>query len=268
VASDEPDRADTAAALFRRLLLSQQEMLREGRETFEKEGCCAIFPEFGKNADWPMLPDYEAVEAIDGPCPISGEVSWDLFEASVLLGWRLFGCPGQLVCDAPVLFMRAILDGNLDPRDPHTGLPSTAAPIDLVWFLKGERRDIDMHWRVWPRDLNELALKYWREPIFTDAELAGDWGKPGNSKKAPTGEHSTVKQRGPSIGTAFKIIAALSHALAETEPAALAKDGAPFVGYARASGDKGIVGHLVKGGHTDLKDSTLRDYLSKALKQP
>lgn len=66
--------------------------------------------------------------------------------------------------------------------------------------------------------------------------------------------------------TAYRVIRALALALADAYPEKLKKDGAPFVGYDKPTGNAGIVGHLIGGNHTDLKTTALEKYIGQALK--
>lgn len=65
--------------------------------------------------------------------------------------------------------------------------------------------------------------------------------------------------------TRDKLIRALVLALADAKPETLKKDGKPFVGYAKDK-NRGIVGHLIEGGFTDLKTSSLETHIVRALK--
>ena len=61
-------------------------------------------------------------------------------------------------------------------------------------------------------------------------------------------------------------IAALAHALSDCRPE-LQRDGRPFIGYSKDTGDAGIVGHLKQYGYSTRSTADLERKLSTALKQ-
>lgn len=62
------------------------------------------------------------------------------------------------------------------------------------------------------------------------------------------------------------VIAALAYALADCRPK-LRKDGRPFVGYSKDTGDAGIVGYLKQNNYTERSSTDLEKKISAALKQ-
>jgi hypothetical protein len=59
------------------------------------------------------------------------------------------------------------------------------------------------------------------------------------------------------------VIAALAHALADCRPE-LRKDGRPFPGYSKDTGDAGIVGYLKQNNYTERSPSDLQKKISDA----
>lgn len=71
----------------------------------------------------------------------------------------------------------------------------------------------------------------------------------------------------PSIEDGYlDLIAALARALSDAVPALKKDDGKPFVGYARETGNRGIVGYLRDHGYSKRSDRDLSQKLSAAMK--
>jgi hypothetical protein len=67
--------------------------------------------------------------------------------------------------------------------------------------------------------------------------------------------------------TLLKIIGALAYELAEREPELLDDSGNPFVGYAKSTGEKGIVGLLFQSNRSGLSGSALQTDISAGVKK-
>ena len=67
--------------------------------------------------------------------------------------------------------------------------------------------------------------------------------------------------------TLLKIIGALAYELAEKEPELLDDVGNPFVGYAKPTGEKGIVGLLFQSNRSGLSGSALQTDISAGVKE-
>jgi|DEB0MinimDraft_12_1074336.scaffolds.fasta_scaffold50175_1 hypothetical protein len=67
--------------------------------------------------------------------------------------------------------------------------------------------------------------------------------------------------------TLLKVIGGLAYKLAETDPENLMKNGSPFKGYSKETGDAGLVGLLCKSGLTGLQTSALEDIIGNSLKR-
>ena len=67
--------------------------------------------------------------------------------------------------------------------------------------------------------------------------------------------------------TLLKIIGALAYELAEREPELLDDVGNPFVGYAKSTGEKGIVGLLFQSNRSGLSGSALQTDISAGVKK-
>lgn len=87
-----------------------------------------------------------------------------------------------------------------------------------------------------------------------------------SSNKANAGQEKNDNLGVKKETTYLKIISALARALSDTNPDKLQKSGNPLTGYSKASGDSGIVGHLIEKNYTSQSSSCLCEYLSKALK--
>ncbi len=67
--------------------------------------------------------------------------------------------------------------------------------------------------------------------------------------------------------TLLKIIGALAYELAEREPKLLDDGGNPFVGYAKSTGERGLVGLLFKSNRSGLSGSALQTDISAGVKK-
>jgi hypothetical protein len=67
--------------------------------------------------------------------------------------------------------------------------------------------------------------------------------------------------------TLLKIIGALAYELAEREPKLLDDSGNPFVGYAKPTGERGLVGLLFKSNRSGLSGSALQTDISAGVKK-
>lgn len=63
------------------------------------------------------------------------------------------------------------------------------------------------------------------------------------------------------------VIRSLTMALADAHPDTLKPDGIPFVGYAKDTGSKGIVGHLIGGKYSDRSSRDLEKKIGDAIKR-
>lgn len=250
--------------LYRRLLRSQADMINDLSRWLTLDGFVTSDEA-----------DHKAVDATDRPRPITrGDDSVSLLGASILIANRLRGGKlGGVVLDAPWIFAQAIRSGELDPRDPWNMLPLSVLLANPARSSgtgsRGQKPLVDMRWRLWPRDLNAFVLKYWREPLYSEAELAGSLGAepPTGEARPGGGVQPTQKQdRGP--GALYGIIRALAAALAETDPKRFKNgDGTIKTGCAKAATVSGIVGHLKDGGFSALSSTTLEDHIRRALRE-
>lgn len=250
--------------LYQRLQRSQDDMFRHLRQWLKRDGFA-----FSDEVD------HKAVDATDRRRPITrGDDSVSLLGASILIANGLRGAKlGGFVLDAPWIFARAIRSGDLDPRDPWNMLPlsvllanpaSSSGPGSC-----GQKPLVDMQWRLWPRDLNAFVLKYWREPLYSEAELAGSFGaEPPTSEARPGGGVQPTQNQDRGPGALYGIIRALAAALAETDPKRFKNgDGTIKTGCAKAATVSGIVGHLKEGGFSALSSTTLEDHIRRALRE-
>jgi|TARA_B110000238_G_scaffold33333_1_gene34200 hypothetical protein len=67
--------------------------------------------------------------------------------------------------------------------------------------------------------------------------------------------------------TLLKIIGALAYELAAREPGLLDDSGNPFVGYAKSTGERGLVGLLFQSNRSELSGSALQADISAGVKE-
>lgn len=67
--------------------------------------------------------------------------------------------------------------------------------------------------------------------------------------------------------TLLKIIGALAYELAAREPGLLDDSGNPFVGYAKSTGERGLVGLLFQSNRSELSGSALQADISAGVKK-
>ncbi|MBK5965232.1 hypothetical protein CCR95_14325 [Thiocystis minor] len=213
---------------------------------------------------------------IGRPSPLSGDDSISLFEAAILLGYRLKGSPWALIGKAPIRFAEWFLSGQIDPREPGSLVPFSKLPFIAPVDLQDEPRIPDMTWRLWPRDIDRLALAIWGETIFQEQDGVSDQAPAPTINQAPA--PTQKPKRGLNEGTLLRITGALVCALADTDPERLKhedgkrsialkkKNGSINLGTAKETGDTGVVGYLTANGYTTLTRSTLEKYLSEASK--
>jgi len=84
-------------------------------------------------------------------------------------------------------------------------------------------------------------------------------------KPASFADEKELKPRRES--TLLKIIGALAYELAEREPGLVNKEGIPIVGYAKPTGERGLVGLLFKSNRSGLSGSALQTDISAGVKK-
>lgn len=95
-----------------------------------------------------------------------------LFEAALLIGYRIESDPKLIVFDSPALFMNAILNKQIDPRDPSTRIPfskmhETPKVVDGEIFFTQYAPDLS--WLLTLKEVAEFAiLKGYPECLFAD----------------------------------------------------------------------------------------------------
>ncbi|MBK1716664.1 hypothetical protein [Thiocystis violacea] len=200
----------------------------------------------GSLDDWPLYLDREAIDAaLDG-----GPVS--LFEAAVLIGDRVSCLAAPLVLEAPELFTCAWARGEIDPRHPSTLVKYSDHPGEVP----------DLSWKLYPEEVDAFAMERWGEAIFARSD----------PEPVTTEDSAKAERSEPDLGprtphTLYRIIRALTLALAKTDPETFEKDGRPKVGCHKKRGTvSGIVGHLIEGKFSDLETTALETHINKALK--
>ncbi|WKJ88581.1 hypothetical protein QZJ86_11145 [Methylomonas montana] len=95
-----------------------------------------------------------------------------LFEAALLIGYRVDNDPRLLVFSSPELFLDAIISKQIDPREPHTFIPlsklheSPKVVNGEVFFIK---ETPDLSWKLSLKEVAEFAIaKGYPEHLFAD----------------------------------------------------------------------------------------------------
>jgi len=209
--------------------------------------------ENAKLADWPFYPDDEAIAELFYPSPIDGDDTVTLFEASIMIGARLLGGPHTLALRASAFFAAELLNGAIDPLEPFM----------RVRWSRQPRQTPDLTWRISPIELQKFAREVWGSGVYKKVELDEAEIEP---KSAPTTEDPPKADR--SNYGLYKMIRALTLALADTNPEIFKKNGSVLAGYSEDWKDKdsGIIGHLKAKKYLEMSGSTAQKFLSRAFK--
>lgn len=213
--------------------------------------------ERGSLEEWVLFPDDEEIASLFYPNPIDGTDEVSLFHAGIMIGERILGRAGRLVVHMSDIFIKAILESELDPRHPRTGIKFSDHKADDLGLP-------DLTWSLYPEELQAFALKTWGLPVYTDAELKGE-----PSSTAPNTSDQDAEPGQRSITTYLRIIRALTKALADSHPNSMKKrDDTILVGTGKEEDTpSGVVGHLINKGYAvGVKSSCLQTHISNALK--
>lgn len=135
---------------------SKDELKKQALERFTNDPALAVLA--------PL--DYEAIKEITDYDFIS------LFEAALLIGYRVDNYPKMLVFSSPELFLDAILSKQIDPREPKTLIPFSKLH-ESPKIVEGEifftKETPDLSWKLSLKEVAEFAVtKGYPAHLFAD----------------------------------------------------------------------------------------------------